>query len=367
VAHNFNNLLAGIVGKAYLAKRKSINHPEILTYLESIEEISTQAGEMVKQLLTFAHKDFFREEQDAPLDSLIKESFKTARLSISEDIQCNLNIMSANLMVHCDVNQVQQVLMNMMNNARDAVQDSAEKRITITLERCHPSSDFFERHENLIAGEYACLMISDTGHGMDAETVLEIFDPFYTTKGAGLGTGLGLSTAFGTITSHHGIIDVESQVDHGTTFRIYLPIVESTDTGGVEREIDQDLNHSNKHKTLLLVDDESLVLHAMKEVLQELGYDVITAKDGVQGLESFQKNQHCIDAIITDVVMPKMSGVEMSKSIREINANIPVIFMTGYDQGKVQLDKNEQKKSVIISKPAQISLISKHLETMLNL
>jgi len=364
VAHNFNNMLAGIIGKAYMAKKRARNNPEVLSYLESIESISSQAGEMIKQLLTFAHKDFFRDQQDTSLSGLIKEAFNTARLSIPEDIKLELQIIDATIKVHCDANQVQQVLMNIMNNARDAVADQADKQITVRLDACRPDAVFFQRHEKLAEGDYACLSITDNGCGMDAKTAEKIFDPFYTTKGVGKGTGLGLSTAFGTITSHHGIIEVDSQIGSGTSFRIYLPIIESTKTD-MAYDHEQQTVHSSRHETILLVDDEPLLLHAMEEVLEELDYHVIKASNGKQGLEQFLKHQDRIDAIITDVVMPKMSGVEMFRQISAVSSHIPAIFMTGYDRGEVQLSADEQRHTLILSKPVQIPDLSQHLEALL--
>ncbi len=363
VAHNFNNLLAGILGKAYLARRKAQDKPEVLSYLESIEAISSQAGDMVKQLLTFAHKDFFRDQQDMPLSTLVKEAFKTASLGMPEDIKIDLQIMNPNIIVHCDANQVQQVLMNMMNNARDAMEDSADKQISVRLEFYSPDSHFFQRHKTLAVGNYACLSIADSGHGMDTETVGNIFDPFFTTKEVGKGTGLGLSTAFGTITSHHGVIEVDSHIGHGTVFRIYLPMMESTVANIKEDDVQVPLRSLN-HETLLLVDDEPLLLHSMKEVLEDLGYNVITACNGAQGLECFLKHQH-IDAIITDVTMPVMSGMDMFRQIRSTGSHIPVIFITGYDQNKIQLSTDEQANTLILAKPLQIPDLSQHVESML--
>jgi len=363
VAHNFNNLLAGIIGKAYIAKRKIQNNPEVLAYLESIETISDQAAEMIKQLLTFAHKDFFRDQQDITLDILIKESFKTARLGISEDIKLELDVVDTNLVVHCDASQVQQVLMNMMNNARDALEDSAAKQISVRLEACTPADDFFQRHASLAVGRYACLSISDTGCGMDAETADKIFDPFYTTKAVGKGTGLGLSTAFGTITSHRGVIEVDSAIGQGTTFRIFLPLI-AAEAPCTSREHQETLR-SRRHETLLLVDDEPLLLHATAEVLEELGYEVIKAGDGAQGLKRFRNYQDRIDMVISDVIMPEMSGVEMCRHIRAARTDMPVIFITGYDQNKVQLSDEERQYSCTLSKPVQVAELSQHIESML--
>jgi len=364
VAHNFNNMLAGIVGKAFLARHKAKDHPEILPYLESIEAISTQAADMIKQLLTFAHKDFFRKQQNTQLDILINEAFNTARLSIPEDIKLDLHIVDNDLMVHCDANQVQQVLMNMMNNARDALENRTGKQINVRLERCQPDEDFFQRYKDIQHGLYALLSISDTGQGMDTATASRIFEPFYTTKAIDTGTGLGLSTAFGTITSHHGVIEVDSEPGKGTTFCIYLPLIESA-MDDITSSHAQTAVPSKKHETLLLVDDEPLLLHSIKEVLEELGYRIITANNGKQGLEQFKKHAHDIDAIITDVVMPEMGGVEMFLQMRDHKRRIPAIFITGYDQEQVQLPADEQENTIILTKPVSIPLLSQHIKTIL--
>ncbi len=365
VAHNFNNLLAGIVGKAYLARKNIDKQPEkTLVHLESIETISTQAGDIVRQLLTFAHKDFFHDKKEVPLAPLIREGFKTARLGIAEDINLSLNISAAEVSVVCDGSQIQQVLMNMMNNAHDAVADCAEKSITVSLDVCRPDAEFFKLHSELAAGEYACLQISDSGHGMDSNTVEKIFEPFYTTKGVGNGTGLGLSSAFGSIASHDGVIEVDSKPGSGTTFRIYLPLAEVGETV-TEADCNQAVVSSSGHETLLLVDDEPVILHSMQEVLEELGYTVLTACDGAEGLACFQQHQHSIDGIITDVVMPNMGGVDMFRHIRSINATIPTIFSTGYDQGTVQLQSDEKENTSVISKPIQIAELSQLVKQVL--
>ncbi|MDX8406737.1 MAG: PAS domain S-box protein [Mariprofundus sp.] len=362
IAHNFNNLLAGIVGKAYLAKRNAIERPEkTIEHLTGIETISEQAADMVKQLLTFAHKDFFREEQVTPLAILIKEGFKTARLGIPEDISLKLNITAPNIMVRCDANQIQQVLMNMMNNARDAVAACPIKRITITLDAFVPGDAFFHKHAELAGGEYGCLKISDTGHGMDSKTIQMIFDPFYTTKEVGAGTGLGLSSAFGSIAAHSGVIEVESGVGVGTTFSVYLPLVEAIETSSDDCG-PQPVLHSLHHEVVLLVDDDLLVIESMCEVLEELGYEVIMARDGQEGLDKFMQRSDEISIIITDVVMPVMGGVEMFREIRKMNKTIHTVFYTGYDDNLVTLNDNEMQNSTVLSKPVQVAELSRIIQ-----
>ncbi len=366
VAHNFNNLLAAIVGKAYIGRRKvNKDSLQVIPYFEDIENISSQAGEMIKQLLAFSHKNFSQNKQNTQLDAVIREAFETTKLGVEENIHLSLHITGSDMIMCCDANQIQQVLMNLVNNARDAVIDSDHKNITVRLEKCRPDTQFFRRHIELEPDEYALLSISDSGSGMDAETMEKIFDPFFTSKAVGKGTGLGLSSAFGSITSHGGVIDVDSTPGEGATFRVYLPLV---DTVGVSPDDDnhkQMITDGLKGELLLLVDDEQLIVHSMQEVLEDLGYQVVTAKNGVEGLERFKQYGDNVAAIITDVVMPEMGGADMFREIRRINATVPVIFMTGYDQGHINLRGDEKNHTMVLLKPVQIQELSQAIRKIL--
>ena len=227
VAHNFNNLLAAMIGQVFMAKLECDDRPQIVESLNIIEDVAMQASEMVNQLLTFAHKDFLLSKQNLSLNELIQDSFKTAKLGINKQVELSLQIPDECLMMCCDATQIQQVLMNMMNNARDAVQDSDIKSIHVVLHRANPAIKI--KHAELDAKSYACLSISDTGHGIPEEIKEKIFEPFFTSKDIGKGTGLGLSTAFGAVTAHKGVIDVESG-EKGTVFKVYLPLINDKTT-----------------------------------------------------------------------------------------------------------------------------------------
>jgi len=370
VAHNFNNMLAGIIGQAYLAKMRCGGNERAITHLDTIEATSMQASDMVKQLLTFAHKDFLRDKQDISLDTLIREAVKTARLGISEDITLDLHIADGDWMVHCDADQIEQVVINILNNACDAVAESFPKRITVSLQYYQPDAGFLRRHPGLSRGPYAAVQISDSGPGMDDDTIEHIFEPFFTTKDVGDGTGLGLSTAFGSITSHHGMITVDSQPDpdqpdQGSTFYIYLPLIEPQAADAPQEQL-TDVCRSRHGETLLVVDDEEIVLESMSAALQQLGYQVVTACDGRQGLQRFLEHQDQIRAVITDVVMPRSGGVAMFHQIHAINTHMPVIFLTGYDQGRVHLQPDEQPYSAVLAKPIRIATLSHQLRSMLD-
>lgn len=236
MAHNFNNMLAAIVGNVGLARFEAAGLPRLLAYLESIEEISLRAGRMVEQLMVFASRDFLRRKQNMPLTPLVTEAFDVACLDMQGDIGITLEIRDRALIAHCDAGQIRQTVISMIDNARQAVAESREKRIHVVLEHCVPDTDFLNSHFELEAGDYARIEISDSGCGMDARTMIRMFEPFFTTRDVGQGIGLGLSTAFGTVSSHNGVIDVESRPGGGTTFLIYLPLVEGPRAAGEPAE-----------------------------------------------------------------------------------------------------------------------------------
>ncbi|MDQ6961532.1 MAG: response regulator [Mariprofundaceae bacterium] len=365
VAHNFNNLLAGILGQVFLVKVDTpADQTETLENLDAIETITMQASDMVNQLLTFAHKDFFRTKQELSLPKLIQEAFKTIRLGIEESIDINLSMPKKDMVIYCDGAQIQQILMNMTNNARDALQTSAKKEIHIHLDHFTAHQDFKKKYPDLKEKFYALLKISDTGHGIEDKIIERIFEPFFTSKEVGKGTGLGLSTAFGTITAHQGLVEVESCVGQGTIFSIYLPLLEKNIEQAI-KETKKAIVHSQHHETLLVVDDEPIITEAMRHILKGIGYHVISADNGQKGLDAFKKNQDKISVVISDVIMPVMGGVDMLKSIRELNPNMPALFITGYDQERLQLDEDERQNTAIISKPAQVAALSQTIRSLI--
>ena len=365
VAHNFNNLLGAIVGKAYLGKKKLQHDTHVAPYLDSITDIAQQAGDMVKQLLAFSHKDFSQDKQASQLDEIVEDAFETTKLGIEESVNLSLQITDRGMVVDCDASQIQQVVMNMVNNARDAVAKSVERSVVVSLEKCRPDAMFFHRHPELEPGEYALLSISDTGHGMNAKIMENIFDPFFTSKGVGEGTGLGLSSAFGSVTSHGGVIEVDSEVALGTVFHVYLPLMDASRASEKCDNTSLQVARSSEHELLLLVDDELLIVQSIQEVLEDLGYQVIVATNGIEGLECFKQHRDKVAAVITDVVMPGMGGVDMSREIRRLHATVPIIFVTGYDHGDVKLKDDEKKNTMVLSKPVQIPDLSQAIRKML--
>jgi PAS domain S-box-containing protein len=362
IAHDFNNMLAGITGNIYLAKRHSAGQANVTEKLDNAQSLIGKAAEVIKQLLTFAKKDIVR-KQTILLTPFFKETFKLHKVTIPEDIDFSLDI-AENMAVSADITQLQQVLLNLLTNARDAVEDVKHPTICIRLEEFLPDPDFLTRHKSAKNIPYAHFSIKDNGYGIPEENLNTIFEPFFTTKLVGKGSGLGLSMVFGSVHSHDGIIDVRSRVGRGSTFHIYLPLI------SMDLESETEVQVSSRAvagETILFVDDETAVLTVIGEVLESLGYRVLTAENGVQALEIFNSNSNVIDLILTDVVMPKMDGLELAKAIRKLNSKIPIVFATGYDK-KQEIERNSGLQGfAVLNKPYSVELLEQTLGNMLEM
>lgn len=359
IAHDFNNTLAGIVGNLYLAKKAAKSLPDVIHRLETVEKLSFGAAATIQQLLAFSRKGIV-EMQPLSVASFLKETIKLQQIGIPEDISLSTEIHDEKMHVNGDINQLQQVLINLINNASDAVTNAQDPTINIVLNHFHADKHFMAYHETLQGLDFACLTVSDNGLGIKDEHLEHIFEPFFTTKEFGKGTGLGLAMSYGAIKTHGGAITVKSKQggdDHGTSISIYLPLLEEPQT--ITLETKEDAIIEGNGETILLVDDNEAVLHTGREVLEGLGYQIITACDGENAVELYKAHQHEIDLVILDVVMPKLSGPDALQIIKTINPNVKAIFATGYDKSSVSQSKAIKAKELIISKPFAINKLSK--------
>ncbi len=250
---------------------------------------------------------------------------------IGEDLDLSIELNTSLGQVKADPGQIEQVVLNLAVNARDAMPDGGH--LTIKTENVHFDRQFAGRRTVVQPGHYVMLSVSDNGCGMDTETQSHIFDPFFTTKEVGKGTGLGLSTVYGIVKQSGGSIWVYSEVGRGTTFKIYLPRVDDVDESEVAGD---ELGFAQRgSETILLVEDEDMVRELSKEILQEYGYAVITAQNGHEGLRICQEFQGNIDLMITDVVMPKMSGRQLAESIGSSRPGTRVLYMSGFTDDAV--------------------------------
>ncbi|MDX8382111.1 MAG: ATP-binding protein [Ghiorsea sp.] len=358
VAHNFNNLLAAIVGKAYLGSLQLEKNPvKAGEYLESIKALSQQAANMISQLLVFSRGSNV-ECESVPFNTLMEETAKTACLGVPENIDVDMKITDEPLRVFGNSVELQQVIMNLINNARDAVSGMEHGRLRIRLQS--QAGNTCCNQANCIvcsSNDSATLIVEDTGSGMSEEEMVHIFEPFYTTKAPHKGTGLGLSTLYGTVEAHGGVVHVESEVGEGTIFSICLPIV----NGLVEESENQEgleVMRARAHACVLVIDDDEMVRLTLENILCSFDYTVFTAVDGLDGVETFKKHSDDIALVISDIVMPKMNGYATIAVIRELVPYIPVLYITGYDEGeslsKIQLNENTK----LVGKPFHIEKLS---------
>ena len=363
IAHDFNNTLAGITGNLYLAKKSIPDKPETVHRLQTIEDLSYRTAGMIQQLLAFAREDV-QSMNPMNLSLLLKEALKIHRVSIPESIQLSVQITSDELQINGDINLLQQAIMNLINNARDAVLDAENPEITISLEPFEADGAFFKSHPEISSRELACIRVADNGCGIKTSDISHIFEPFYTTKEVGKGTGLGLSMVYGAIQSHGGDIDVQSTPGQGTTISIWLPLLPSsrwiTESSASEAVI------QGRGETILIVDDELTVIETGKEVLESLGYRILTAQNGEEAVSCFKDQCSEIDLILMDVVMPAMSGDEAAIKIRNIDAKVKIIFATGYAKSGSIHGILQMASETVISKPYSTGKISQLIRKVLD-
>ncbi len=356
IAHDFNNMLAGMGGNLYLARRHVRGNADALEKMDNIERLIGRAAEMIRQLLTFARRDA-TEMKEMPLTPFIKESTKLLRASVPENIRLDLDFSEAPLPVRADAEQVRQMLANLIDNARDAVTDVHDPRITLRLKPFLADSAFIRAHPYARPGHYARLCVEDNGRGIPRKLMDRIFEPFFTTKHVGKGTGLGLSLVFGSIRTHGGFVTVESRVGQGTALALHFPLrtPDEARTGASATA-----RPHGRGELILLADDEEQVRDTTAAVLESLGYRVLTARDGRDALDVFISRKQDIAVALLDVVMPRMSGPDAAARIRQANPQVKVIFATGYDERDLAGTAGE----TVLAKPYDIGELGRLLNSL---
>jgi signal transduction histidine kinase/ActR/RegA family two-component response regulator len=325
VAHDFNNLLTAINGYSALALRRVGDDHAITPYLEEIKKAGDRAANLTRQQLAFGRKQLLQ-PLALNLNDLVGDMIKLLKRLIGEDTQL-VTKPGANLnQIKADPGQLEQVLVNLVVNARDAMPRGGI--VTIETANITLDSAYASKHLDATPGEYVMLAISDTGTGMDLKTQSRIFEPFFTTKAKDKGTGLGLSTVYGIIRQSGGSIWVYSELGKGTTFKVYLPLVEEEPRQAVATANAALMTGGSE--TVLLVEDEDMVRKLASELLAEGGYTVLEANGGEAAIHLGKKHKARIDLLITDVVMPKLSGKEVAERLRAIHPETRVLFMSGY-------------------------------------
>jgi two-component system cell cycle sensor histidine kinase/response regulator CckA len=327
VAHDFNNILAIIGNYTDLAIGETHGNPDVQADLTQVRTAVKRAGNLTRQLLTFTRGDAIK-PQDVDVNAAVGEVQGMLERTIGEHINLVTVPAPHPLIVHADPGQLQQVLLNLAINARDAMPDGG----TLILETgiATLDGDEIDLQPPLPAGAYARLRASDTGEGMSAETAARIFEPFYTTKPHGQGTGLGLATVYGIVTEAGGSINVYTELGIGTTFRIYLPLVTTASNVNITT-VAQAPPPSGEGRTVLVVEDEPVLARVVARILSTGGYHVVAATSGPDALALYE--QHRCDVLLTDVIMPEMSGPQLAHLLHERDPSLPVLYMSGYSNG----------------------------------
>jgi PAS domain S-box-containing protein len=327
IAHDFNNILSAIMGYNELAIDSIDDGSEISEYLKRVMMASYRAKNLVRQILSFSRTDP-HEELPVQVSLLVQESLQLLRSAIPTTIEIKQDIRDADEKVLADAVQIHQIIMNLCTNAAQAMEeDGGLLEIGLTTVEFEP--DQTGKHLDLEPGKYQKLMVSDTGVGMDGETLARVFEPFFTTKEVDQGTGMGLSVVHGIVASHGGAILAESEPRKGSVFTVYLPVF-----GGIEAagEGSEDIQLVGGKERILLVDDEEELATMDKNRLERFGYRVTAATSSVKALEYFKKHPDDFDLLITDYTMPEMTGTTLSKEILAIRPDIPIIIATGFSQ-----------------------------------
>jgi signal transduction histidine kinase len=366
VAHDFNNLLTVILGNTELAFNKLPVNDPVRPRLVEVDKAAKRAAVLTRQLLAFGRRQQM-ERRNIKLNEVIAEIMKLLNRIIGADVEVNVRAGSNLFTICADPAQIEQVVMNLAVNARDAMPEGGQ--LTIETSNVTLDESCQRQYPYIQPGKYVELQVSDTGSGMDAATKARIFEPFFTTKEVGKGTGLGLSMAYGIVKQHDGYINVYSEPGNGTVFRIFLPIVESAVQ---DEEVAIQTEVVRGTETILLAEDDEGLRSLACDVLDHLGYSVLLAKNGQETVQMYAANRDRIDLLLLDVMMPQMGGPEAYERIRQIGGAVPLIFMTGYSSDLVQsrfLKQNfsiEEMGAVIIQKPYSIEVLGRKIREVLD-
>ena len=347
IAHDFNNVIGAIMGWAELGSDEVPDGSRAKKFFQQIRAQSERAAALTRQLLAYARRQTL-EPRTINLNQLIGEATPLLQKAIGEQIEMKFVLASDLQMVRADQSQLEQVLMNLCFNARDAMPGGGQ--LLIETKNVRLDENYTERHEYAKAGDYVSLSISDTGTGMPPEVLAHIFEPFFTTKEVGRGTGLGLATAYGIVKQHDGLIEVYSELGKGSVFHTYLPATKTSSPQKNLEHTEQTLARGGT-ETILIAEDHAGNLEMMGETLRKLGYRVILASNGEEAVRKFRERQEQIALVLLDVVMPRLGGAETFEQIRLIRPAVPVIFTSGYSEESARLAPLNSAGTILLQKP----------------
>jgi two-component system, cell cycle sensor histidine kinase and response regulator CckA len=360
IAHDFNNMLGIIVGNTELAMDDVPEWNPARQNLEEIRTASMRARDMVKQILAFSRKTP-QKMKPVKIIPIIKESLKLLRSSIPTTIEIHQNISSESDTVLADPTQINQVIINLCTNAAHAMGEKGGV-LEVGLEDIELDAGSATYYHDLSPGKYIKLTVNDTGHGIEPKILKRIFDPYFTTKNVGEGSGMGLSVVHGIIKSHGGGISVSSEPGKGTVFHILFPCIEDES----EPEVEIAVEVPRGEERILFVDDEKAMVDTIQPMIERLGYKVTARTSSIEALEAFRANPDRFDLVITDFTMPNMTGLELTKELLKLRSDIPIILCTGYSE-HVNEDKAKARGvRAFLMKPVVLGEIAKTIRKILD-
>ena len=347
IAHDFNNILAGIIGYAELMGFEIVEGSSAQAYLAELLKAAQRAKDLVKQILAFSRRSD-QGKETMSFEPVLQESIRLLRASLPSTIQIHLEIEEDLGPIYANPTQLQQVVMNLGTNAAQALPDG-NGVVKFRLERVEFDPEAAWKIPGLPPGSYLRLSVSDTGQGMPPEVIRRIFDPYFTTKERGKGTGLGLAVVHGIVKNHDGAITVESELGRGTTFEVYLPRARGAEK--TEKSSKSQEGPSPGRERILYVDDEQLVTQVGKQMLEKLGYEVVPMMDSQEALELFRAQPDRFDLVVTDMTMPNLTGDKLALELMAIRPNIPIVLCTGYSERITEMKAKELGIREYVSKP----------------
>ncbi len=345
IAHDFNNILAAITNYTYLLKDTTPGDPDYNELIDTVMSLSERASTLIRSLLTFSRKQVF-EPRAININNTIGIIDKIIRNFIGEDIDFQAVAAEDELMIMADENHLEQCIMNLATNARDAMPKGG--RLIISTSSITIDKDFIKIHGFGSPGEYALISVRDTGTGIDKSTQKKIFEPFFTTKDVGKGTGLGLSMIYGIAKQHKGYVDLISIPGEGTSFNLYFPLIQGRDS---IKDNSKSTPVQGNAETILLAEDEAEVRNSLSIILERSGYKVVAAIDGADAIEKFKEHADDIQLLLFDVIMPNKNGKQAYEEIRRIRPDIKKIYLSGYTAEILDEKECLANNDVIVNKP----------------
>ncbi len=360
VAHDFNNILTAVRGHSEILLTVLEAESPHRRHADQIHRAALRAAALTSQLLAFSRKQVLQ-PRTLDLNALVGNLSVMLRRLIGEHVELRATLADRLGSVHADAGQIEQVVVNLAINARDAMPSGGV--LAIATENVHIADAAESQEEGVAIGRWVVLSVRDTGSGMDAATRARIFEPFFTTKEAGKGTGLGLSTAYGIVTQSGGQILVDSEVGRGTTFRVFLPRIDAPSTSSGRFTIDEGVGPRGT-ETVLLVEDDDDVRDFVQDVLRSHGYDVLSAVDGTQALSIIEQHGGTIDLLVTDVIMPRMMGSEVASRVASLRPGVKVLYISGYPGDAIV--KQGVPEHAFVQKPFSVSALAKRVRALLD-